>query len=137
MRIRTYSELRRLKTFRERYEYLRLVGKVGAVTFGHDRYINQMFYKSREWLACRDDVIIRDEGCDLGVSDREIFDKIIVHHMNPVSLEDLEDMVDEVLDPEFLICTTTITHSAIHYGDESLLVQLPVIRKPGDTSPWL
>lgn len=137
MMSRTYSKLRSLRTFKERYEYLRLQGKVGAITFGYDRYVNQMFYKSKEWLACRDDVILRDSGCDLGMPDRDIFDKIIIHHMNPVTMEELENMADHILDPEFLICTTAVTHNAIHYGDEKLLLYLPAVRKPGDTSPWL
>lgn len=135
-RIRSYFELRRLKTFEERYQYLRLGGVVGQSTFGFDRYINQAFYRSQRWRATRDKVIIRDGGCDLGIEDREIFDKIIIHHMNPISLEDLEDCREEIFDPEFLICTTFNTHQAIHYGDDSLLIRLPPERTPGDTLLW-
>lgn len=135
-KIRTYSELRRLGTFEERYDYLRLGGVVGQSTFGFDRYINQMFYRSPQWKSVRDKVIIRDCSCDLGMEDREIFDHIIVHHMNPLSLEDIEERRDEIFDPEFLICTTHNTHISIHFGDESKLVRLPPDRKPGDTLLW-
>lgn len=136
MRIRTYRELSRLKTFEERYAYLRLCGEVGASTFGFDRFLNQRFYKSKEWLRVKSKVILRDNGCDLGIEGYDIQDRIIVHHMNPITIEDLEEGSDFVLDPEFLICTTHNTHNAIHYGDESLLYSLPKERKPGDTKLW-
>lgn len=134
--IRSYSELRRLKTFEERYRYLRLVGRVGTSTFGFDRYLNQVLYRSGRWLRTRDIVIIRDEGCDLGIEDREINDKIIVHHMNAITPEDIELNRDEVFDPELLVCTSDNTHRAIHFGDESRLQRLPVARRRNDTCPW-
>ena len=136
MMIRTFSELKKIKIFEERYRYLRLVGVVGKSTFGFDRYLNQMLYTSRRWLGVRDDVIIRDRGCDLGVDDYVIHGRIIIHHMNPITIEDIELERDEIFDPEFLICTSFNTHNAIHYGDESLLPQLPIIRSRYDTCPW-
>lgn len=135
-RIRTYSELCLLPTFRERYEYLKLQGIVGEETFGFDRYMNQFFYRSPEWRAIRDEVIARDEGCDLGIPGREIFDRIIIHHMNPISPEDIRDRSDFLLNPDFLIVTTHRTHQAIHYGDEELLVQDEVVRFKNDMCPW-
>lgn len=135
-KIRVYSELRRFKTFEERYDYLRLGGIVGQSTFGFDRYVNQIFYRSPQWKSVRDRVIIRDHGCDLGIEDREILDRIIIHHMNPLTLEDIEGRREEIFDPEFLICTTHNTHLAIHFGDESKLVRLPPERRPGDTLLW-
>lgn len=137
MMTRNYSELRRLRTFEERYEYLRLGAMIGESTFGFDRYINQMLYTSKRWRSIRDKVIIRDEGCDLGIQDREIHGMIIVHHMNPITIDDIEEARPHVFDPEFLICTTKNTHNAIHFGDSSLLIQLPKERRPGDTCPWL
>lgn len=135
--IRTYTELSQLKTFEERYRYLRLQSRVGADTFGFDRWINQKFYqRSPEWKAIRNEVILRDNGCDLGIEGREIFGKVVVHHMNPLRKEDLEQMSDFLLNPEFLISTTHETHNAIHYGDENLLVKDPVERMPYDTCPW-
>ena len=136
MRNRNYTELSRLKTIEERFEYLKLSGRVGEDTFGFDRYINQMFYKSKRWRKARDLVIIRDNGCDLGVEGFEINDKILVHHMNPITLEDIEEERDWIFDPEYLICSSDRTHKAIHYGDERLLPQLPKERRPGDTCPW-
>lgn len=136
MNIRTYSELSKLQTFAERYQYLRLSGAVGEETFGFDRYLNQVFYKSKEWKRVRDYVIVRDNGCDLGVEGYEIHGRILVHHMNPITLKDIEQRSDIILDPEFLISTVHNTHNAIHYGDESLLIQDPIIRKPNDTCPW-
>lgn len=133
---RTVTELFRLKTFEDRYEYLKLGGSVGADTFGFDRYLNQRFYRSREWKSVRNEVIIRDNGCDLGIDDREILDRIIIHHMNPMASSDLEDYNPDVLNPEYLITTTHVTHNAIHYGDRQLLVTLPPERKPNDTIPW-
>lgn len=135
--IRTYSELSKLKTFRERYEYLKLDGTVGEETFGFDRYINQMFYKSEEWKRIRNYVITRDNGCDLGIPDRKIVDSVIlVHHMNPITKEDIINKNEILLDPEYLITTIKSTHDAIHYGDESLLAEDLVIRSKNDTCPW-
>lgn len=136
MRIRTYTELIRIEDFVERYEYLRLRGEVGVATFGWERWLNQELYKSSKWRRTRDKVIIRDMGCDLAHPDFQIGDRIIIHHMNPLTPEDIEDDVDEIYDPEFLICTSPMTHNAIHYGDQKLLPQLPVERFPGDTCPW-
>lgn len=134
--IRTYSELIKLPTFEDRYAYLRLGGRVGEATFGFDRYINQMFYKSDEWLAIRDKVIIRDNGCDLGIEGREIESSILIHHMNPISKKDILERSDFLLNPEFLICTIKNTHDAIHYGDENLLIRDPIVRRKNDTCPW-
>lgn len=137
MRIRTYSELSELTTFEERFEYLRLDGRVGADTFGFDRIFNQMFYRSAEWKAIRREVIIRDNGCDLGIEGREIYgQRFIIHHLNPISLEDIERKADILLDPEYLITTTHGTHNAIHYGDAGLLIRGPVERRQFDTCPW-
>ena len=136
MNIRTYSELSQLTTFEERYRYLRLGGRVGKETFGFDRWINQMFYKDPEWLKVRDIVIMRDNGCDLGIEGREIYSRIIVHHMNPITKADILDRSKFLLDPEYLICTVKNTHDAIHYGDENLLITLPMERSPNDTCPW-
>lgn len=136
MKIRTYSELITLPTFEERFEYLRLDGRVGEETFGFDRYLNQVFYKSKEWLQVRDQVIARDNGCDLGMEGHEIYSKILVHHMNPVSKEDILKRSEWILNPEYLICTIKNTHDAIHYGDRSLLATAPIERRPNDTCPW-
>lgn len=133
---RSYSELRQLRTFKARYDYLRLAGRVGAITFGNDRYLNQLLYTSKRWRAVRDDVIIRDEGCDLGVKGYEIKDRIYVHHMNAISVEDILEERAIVFDKRYLICTTFRTHQAIHYGDEKLLPQLPKERRPNDMIPW-
>lgn len=135
-RSRTYSELCKLETFEDRYNYLRLRGVVGEETFGFDRFINQAFYHSREWKSARDLVIIRDNGCDLGVPGFEIYSDLIVHHMNPVSMHVLVEGEDWIVDPEFLITTSLQTHNAIHYGDESLLPRGPIERKRGDTTLW-
>lgn len=134
--IRTYSELVKLPTFKERFEYLALSGEVAKETFGFDRYLNQNFYRSKEWKRIRDQVIIRDSGCDLGIEGYNIYGKIVIHHMNPVSKNDILDITDYLLNPEYLICTTHETHNAIHYGDESLLVLDPVVRAANDTCPW-
>lgn len=135
--IRTYTELSKFTTFKDRYSYLRLSGVVGRETFGIDRYLNQVFYqKDPRWKKVRDYVIIRDNGCDLGVEGYEIYGKILVHHMNPVTLEDLERESEYLLDPEFLISTTHNTHNAIHYGDENLLILPPIERTQNDTCPW-
>lgn len=136
MRIRTYSELITLPTFEERYRYLRLGGRVGKDTFGFDRWINQQFYKDPEWLRVRDEVIVRDNGCDLGMAGHEIYTKILVHHMNPITKEDILHRSKFLLDPEYLICTIKNTHDAIHYGDEGLLITAPVERTRHDTCPW-
>lgn len=136
MNIKTYSELITLPTFEERFRYLKLDGKVGEETFGFDRYLNQIFYKSEEWLALRDFVIVRDMGCDLGMPDREIRGRILVHHMNPISKEDILQRSKFLLDPEYLICTIKNTHDAIHYGDESILYTVPIERTKNDTCPW-
>ena len=136
MNIRTYSELIKLPTFEERYAYLRLGGRVGEATFGFDRYLNQMFYKSDEWLAIRDKVIVRDNGCDLGIEGREIESSILIHHMNPISKKDILERSDFLLNPEYLICTIKNTHDAIHYGDENLLIKDPIERRKNDTCPW-
>ena len=136
MNIKTYSELSKLTTFEERYRYLRLGGRVGEETFGFDRWINQMFYKDPEWLKIRDEVIIRDNGCDLGIEGREIYSRIIVHHMNPITKADILDRSEFLLNPEYLICTVKNTHDAIHYGDENLLITLPMERNVNDTCPW-
>lgn len=134
--IRTYSELSRLGTFLERYRYLALRGQVGASTFGFDRYINQQFYRSRQWKDVRRDVIVRDEGRDLGVPGREISERIVIHHMNPMTADELIDGDEGVLDPEFLICVSHPTHNAIHYGDENQLPREFTPRRTGDTSLW-
>ena len=136
MTIKTYSELRRLLTFEERLDYLKLNGSVGEDTFGFDRYLNQKFYRSREWLAVRDQVIIRDCGCDLGIDEYTIFGKILIHHMNPITVSDIQSVSDYLLDPEYLICTTHRTHNAIHYGDSSLITMEPIERSKYDTCPW-
>lgn len=134
--IRTYSELITLPTFEERFEYLRLGGKVGAETFGFDRYLNQIFYKSDKWLSVRDKVIIRDNGCDLGIEGREIYGRILVHHMNPITMDDIVNHSSWILDPEYLITTVKNTHDAIHYSDENLLIKDPIERRKNDTCPW-
>ena len=134
--IRTYSELSQLRTFKERYEYLRLNARIGEETFGFDRYLNQDFYKSEEWKSVRDFVIVRDNGCDLGVEGYDIHGKIIIHHMNPILPEDILKRSDYLLNPDYLITTILSTHNAIHYGDENLLITLPVKRTKNDTCPW-
>lgn len=135
-KIRSYLELRRLESFEERYNYLKLVGIIGASTFGFDRWLNQRFYSSREWKLARDHVIIRDNGCDLGVLGFEIYSGLLVHHMNPISVDDLKHGEDWIIDPNFLITTSLQTHNAIHYGDESLLPRGPTVREAGDTTLW-
>lgn len=136
-KFRTYSELIIMPSFEERFEYLKLDGRVGADTFGFDRHLNQMVYqKDPRWRKARDTVIIRDNGCDLGVEGYEIYGKITVHHMNPVTLDDILNDRDWIFDPEFLICTTHITHNAIHYGDISRLATTPIERTKNDTCPW-
>ena len=135
--IRTFKELSRLPTFEERYAYLRMNGAVGKETFGFDRILNQKFYTSAEWKRIRDFVIVRDNGCDLGAEGHEIYGKILIHHMNPISLDDLAAHSDILLDPENLICTTHETHNAIHYGSFDLVRPFEEIeRRPFDTAPW-
>lgn len=134
--MRSYSDLRSLETLEERYRYLALHGQVGDITFGFDRYLNQGFYRSPEWRRIRSHIIVRDDGCDLGIEGFEIHDRIYIHHMNPMNIEDIESGDPRILDPEFLIAVTQRTHNAIHYGDESLLPRPPVERKPGDTKLW-
>lgn len=136
MSIRTYSELITLPTFEERFKYLQLNGQVGKDTFGFDRYINQNFYRSLEWKRVRDKVILRDNGCDLGVEGYEIHGRILIHHMNPITTRDIESMSEYLLNPEYLISTVHNTHNAIHYGDESLLITVPIERTKNDTCPW-
>lgn len=134
--IRSYSQLIRLSTFEERFRYLKLAGVVGESTFGFDRYLNQALYRSKQWRSTRDKVIIRDNGCDLGIEDLVIFDQIVIHHMNPITVDDVESSNEIIFNPEFLICTTSVTHRAIHFGDEDQLVRLPKERRPGDTRLW-
>lgn len=135
--IKRYSELTRLETFEDRYNYLRLNGFVGDETFGAERMLNQRFYRSREWKRIRNAVICRDNGCDLGIDDRPIYGKIIIHHLNPITIEDILENSPLLTNPEYLICTTHDTHNAIHYGDEQLLISSePVIRTQNDTCPW-
>ena len=135
--VKCYSELITIPTFEERFRYLKLDGRIGEETFGFDRHLNQMIYKrSPRWKKARDTVIIRDNGCDLGVEGYEIRGKIIVHHMNPITLDDILHDRDWMFDPEFLICTVHRTHNAIHYGDENLIAKAPIERKPNDMCPW-
>lgn len=136
MTIRTYKELIRYQSFEERYLYLALRGNVGESTFGFDRYLNQQFYTSSEWRHIRRYVITRDNGCDLGVEDHDIYSGLYIHHMNPMTVENITHGDPSILDPEFLITTTHQTHNAIHYGDQSLLRQPFVERRPGDTKLW-
>lgn len=135
-KIRKYSELIKLKTFEERFEYLKLSGEVGVATFGFDRYLNQALYRSPEWRRVRREIIVRDNGCDLGVEGYNIFGKIVIHHMNPINVEDILNRKSYIMDPEYLICVSLNTHNAIHYSDDSILPSLPVERKPGDTILW-
>ena len=134
MVIRTYNELRSLKTFDERYEYLKLNGRVSDLTFGFDRYLNQVFYKSQIWQKTRRDIIVRDLGCDLGIEGYEIYGGVIVHHMNPIQIEDIRDRTDYLLNPNYLICTCLRTHNSIHYGNSS--PNIITERHRGDTCPW-
>lgn len=134
--MKTYSELLKFPSFEDRFNYLALNGGVGEETFGFDRWLNQRFYKSDEWRSIRDFVIIRDGGCDLAMDGYEIFDKIIVHHMNPIGQSDIIHSSDFLINPEYLVCVSHTTHNAIHYGDASLLMTAPIERRPGDTCPW-
>lgn len=134
--IKTYSELISFKTFEERFRYLKLNGMVGEETFGFKRWLNQEFYHSEEWLRFRDKIIIRDEGCDLAVDGYEIFGSVIIHHLNPISYEDILNRNPCIFDPNNVVCTKLLTHNAIHYGDEGLLVGILPERRPNDTCPW-
>ena len=134
--IKTYSELITIPTFEERFEYLKLDGQVGVETFGFDRYLNQAFYKSDEWLSIRDYVITRDNGCDLGMEGYEIYGRILIHHINPITKDDIIQRSRILLDPENLITTVKRTHDAIHYGDSNLLMKAPIERRKNDTCPW-
>ena len=136
MSIKTYSELIKLPTFEERFRYLQMRGTVGKETFGFDRYLNQNFYRSIEWKRIRDKVIVRDNGCDLGIIDRAIGGKIMIHHMNPITDADILNYTDFLLDPDYLICVSHNTHNAIHYGNEDLLIKDPIVRTKNDTCPW-
>ena len=136
MNIKNYTELIKLKNFIDRFEYLKLDGTVGKDTFGFERYLNQGFYHSAEWRAIRDQVIARDLGCDLGIDGYEIHGRNYIHHLNPITADDIQKITDYLLDPEYLICTTHETHNALHFGDASLLVTEPVVRTPFDTCPW-
>lgn len=132
MIVRKYSDLIKLKTFEERYEYLKINDRV----IQEDRYINQLFYKSQEWLSVRNRVIERDNACDLGICDRDIRDRVYIHHMNPITKEDIFEKSDFLLNPEYLICVSKTTHEAIHYSNKNLLIIDPIIRTPNDTCPW-
>ena len=134
--IKTYSELITIPTFEERFEYLKLDGQVGVETFGFNRYLNQAFYKSDEWLSIRDYVITRDNGCDLGMEGYEIYGRILIHHINPITKDDIIQRSRILLDPENLITTVKRTHDAIHYGDSNLLMKAPIERRKNDTCPW-
>lgn len=135
--VKRYSELRSLKTFEERFEYLKVLAHVAEETFGSMRYFNQTFYTSQIWKSIRNQVILRDNGCDLGIEDHPINGRmIIIHHMNPITIDDINNMTPNLIDPEFLICVSQNTHQALHYGDEKILPKGPIERFPNDTSPW-
>ena len=136
MSIRTYSELITIPTFEERFEYLQLKGSVGKDTFGYDRYLNQVLYRSPEWKRLRNQIIIRDYGCDLACDGYDIYDKVLIHHLNPITVEDVLARSRKVFDPDNLVCVSHSTHNAIHYGDVDLLVTGPIIRTKNDTCPW-
>ena len=134
---KSYEELIKLKTFEERFDYLSLDGAIGVETFGFDRYLNQVLYRSSEWRSLRDQVIIRDKACDLGIEDREILGRVIIHHINPISKEDIVNRNPRVMDLNNLICVSHNTHEAIHYGNSDLLISSkPIIRYANDTCPW-
>lgn len=136
MILKTYSELSKLKTFEDRFQYLRLDGIVGEETFGFDRHLNQILYQSDEWKRCRRDIIIRDNGCDLGCEGFEVHGRILIHHINPITVDDIVNRNPKVFDPENLILTSHNTHQAIHYGNEDLLIRAPLERSKNDTCPW-
>lgn len=136
VKTKTYSELIRLEKYMDRYQYLMLSGRVGQETFGYERFLNQSLYKSYEWRSVRDEVIVRDHGCDLGMEGYEIYGSIIVHHMNPITMDDIQNRNEDIFNPEYLVSTSFSTHNAIHYGDELLLITEPIIRTKNDTCPW-
>ena len=136
MSIRTYSELILLPTFEERFKYLQLNGRVGDDTFGFDRYINQKFYRSAEWKRIRDYIIIRDNGCDLAADGHEIHGRILIHHINPITISDIKFSTEYLMNPDYLICVTHNTHNAIHYGDDKQIITGPIVRTKNDTCPW-
>lgn len=136
MRIKTYSKLITFSTFEERFDYLQLKGIVGQETFGFDRYLNQILYNSKEWKHLRNEIIVRDNGCDLALEGFEIHGRILIHHINPITIDDVIKRREMVFDPENLICVTHNTHNAIHYGDKSLLITGPIERRANDTCPW-
>lgn len=136
MSIRTYSELITIPTFEERFEYLQLKGSVGKDTFGYDRYLNQVLYRSPEWKRLRNQIIIRDDGCDLACDGYDVYGKVLIHHLNPITVEDVLARSRKVFDPDNLVCVSHSTHNAIHYGDVDLLVTGPIIRTKNDTCPW-
>ena len=136
VKTKTYSELIRLEKYMDRYQYLMLSGRVGQETFGYERFLNQSLYKSYEWRSVRDEVIVRDHGCDLGMEGYEIYGSIIVHHMNPITMDDIQNRNEDIFNPEYLVSTSFSTHNAIHYGDERLLITEPIIRTKNDTCPW-
>lgn len=136
VKTKTYSELIRLEKYMDRYQYLMLSGRVGQETFGYERFLNQSLYKSYEWRSVRDEVIVRDHGCDLGMEGYEIYGSIIVHHMNPITMDDIQNRNEDIFNPEYLVSTSFSTHNAIHYGDEGLLITEPIIRTKNDTCPW-
>ena len=133
---RSYLECMQLLTFQERYRYLQIGGRVGKETFVFDRYLNQMLYRTPEWKRFRREMILRDNGCDLGCEGYEIYGNVLVHHINPITVEDVINRNPCIFDPNNVICTSLNTHNAIHYGDETLLITEPVVRKPNDTCPW-
>lgn len=136
MKIKTYSELITFSTFEDRFEYLQLKGTIGKETFGFDRYLNQILYNSKEWKHLRNKIIVRDNGCDLACEGFEIYGRILIHHINPITIDDVIKRREMVFDPENLICVTHNTHNAIHYGDKSLLITGPIERRANDTCPW-
>ena len=136
MSIKTYSELITIPTFEERFEYLQLKGSVGKDTFGYDRHLNQVLYRSSEWKRLRNQIIIRDGGCDLACDGYDIYGKVLIHHLNPITVEDVLARSRKVFDPDNLVCVSHNTHNAIHYGDVDLLVTGPIIRTKNDTRPW-
>ncbi len=134
--IRTYSELIRMSDYMDRFNYLKLHGNVGEETFGWDRYLNQSFYSSTEWRKFRRDIILRDQGNDMACKDFPINGIIVIHHLNPISIEDIKDFNPDIMNPEYVVCVADITHKAIHYGDAELLPKGLIKRRPGDTCPW-
>lgn len=136
MKTKRYSELAKLQTFEERFKYLKLAGSVGIATFGFDRYLNQALYHSQDWKSVRNKIILRDQGCDLGIPGREIYGRAIIHHLNPLTEEDILERNPDIFNPEYLITVSIDTHNAIHYSDESILQLAPVERTYYDTCPW-